>query len=118
MTLFAELKRRNVFRVGFAYVVVSWLALQVCDVVLNNIEAPDWVFQAIMLLLAIGFPMALVFAWAFEMTPEGLKREHEVDRSQTITHETGQKLNRITIAVLIIAVGYFSVDKLILSADR
>ena len=118
MTLFAELKRRNVFRVGFAYVVVSWLALQVCDVVLNNIEAPDWVFQVIMLLLAVGFPMALVFAWAFEMTPEGLKREHEVDRSQTITHETGQKLNRVTIAVLIIAVGYFSVDKFILSADR
>ena len=91
MTLFAELKRRNVFRVGFAYVVVSWLALQVCDVVLNNIEAPDWVFQAIMLLLAIGFPMALVFAWAYEMTPEGIKREKEVGPSGSITKTTGRK---------------------------
>ncbi len=118
MTLFAELKRRNVFRVGIAYVVVSWLVLQVCDVVLNNIEAPDWVFQVVMLLLAIGFPISLVFAWAFEMTPEGLKREHEVDRSKTITHETGQKLNRVIITVLIIAVGYFAVDKFILSANR
>ena len=66
MRLFQELKRRNVFRVGIAYAVVAWLVMQFADVVLNNITAPGWVFQAIMLLLAIGFPIVLVFAWAFE----------------------------------------------------
>ncbi len=79
--LFDELKRRNVLRVAIAYIVTAWLLLQVADVVLNNIEAPDWLFRAILLLVALGFPFALIFAWAFELTPEGLKREHEVDRS-------------------------------------
>jgi adenylate cyclase len=75
MSFFAELKRRNVFRVAIAYVVVGWIVLQVSDVVLNNIDPPAWVFRVIMLLVAIGFPLILVFAWAFELTPEGLKRE-------------------------------------------
>ncbi len=70
MSFFDELKRRNVFRVGIAYVIVAWLLLQVADVVLNNIEAPAWVFQAILLLLVIGLPMTSIFAWAFELTPE------------------------------------------------
>jgi hypothetical protein len=94
MSLFNELKRRNVIRVGIAYVVVSWLTLQVADVILNNIEAPGWVFHAILLLLAIGFPLSLLFAWAFELTPEGIKREFEVDRSQSVTPQTGKKLDR------------------------
>ena len=81
MSFFNELKRRNVIRVGIAYVVVAWLTMQFADVVLNNIAAPGWVFQVIMLVLAIGFPMVLIFAWAFEMTPEGLKKEKDVDRS-------------------------------------
>ncbi len=67
MTLFTELKRRNVFRVGIAYVVTAWLILQVADIVLDNTPAPDWVMQVIMLLMAIGFPLALLFAWAFEL---------------------------------------------------
>ena len=74
MSLFKELKRRNVFRVGIAYLVVAWLVMQVADVVINNIEAPGWVFQVIMLVLGLGFPIVLIFAWAFEMTPEGIKR--------------------------------------------
>ena len=94
MTLFwGELKRRNVVRVAIAYAVVSWLLLQVADVVLDNIEAPTWVFQAILLLLVIGFPVAIIFAWAFELTPEGLKKEKDVDRSESITHMTGRKLD-------------------------
>ena len=72
-----ELKRRNVVRVAIAYAIVSWLLLQVADVILDNIEAPAWVFQAILLLLVIGFPLALIFAWAFELTPEGIKKEKE-----------------------------------------
>jgi len=74
MTLFAELKRRHVFKAGIAYVVIAWVVLQVSDVVLNNIDAPGWVFRVIMLVVGIGFPLILVFAWAFDLTPEGLKR--------------------------------------------
>ncbi len=112
-TFFGELKRRNVVRVGIAYVVVAWLVLQVADVVLNNIAAPQWLFQVILLLLAIGFPLALVFAWAFELTPEGVKRESEVDRGQSITAQTGRKLDFAIIAVLAVALGWFAWDKFI-----
>ena len=107
MSLFAELKRRNVFRVAIAYVVVAWLVLQVADVMIDNIGAPEWLFKFIVLLLGIGFPVAMVFAWAFEMTPEGIKRESEVDRSQSITRHTGRKLDFIIIGVLAVALGYF-----------
>ena len=91
MTLFSELKRRKVFRVGAAYVVVAWLVLQVADVFLNNIEAPGWVFQVILLVLGIGFPLSLVFAWAFEMTPDGIRKDSEVEGVQTISHPSGRK---------------------------
>jgi len=107
MALFQELKRRNVFRVGVAYVVVAWLILQFSDLVLENVSAPEWVIQVIMLGLAIGLPIAVFFAWAFELTPEGLKTTRQVDRSKSVTHNTGHKLDRIIIAVLIVAVGYF-----------
>jgi TolB-like protein/cytochrome c-type biogenesis protein CcmH/NrfG len=107
VSLFAELKRRNVFRVGIAYVIVAWLVLQVADVVLNNITAPDWVFQVIMLVLAIGLPVVLVFAWAFELTPEGIMKEKDIDRSQSISNTTGRKLDRAIIIVLVIALVYF-----------
>jgi adenylate cyclase len=112
--LFEELKRRNVFRVTIAYIAVAWLILQVADVVLGNISAPAWLFQALMFFLAIGFPVAILFAWAYELTPEGIKREREVDRSQSVTQETGQKLNRMIIAVLFVAVGFLLVDKFML----
>jgi TolB-like protein len=106
-TIFSELKRRNVIRVALAYIVTAWLLLQVVDIVLNNIEAPDWVFQAILLLLAISFPIALIFAWAYEMTPEGFKKEEDIDRSKSITPATGRKLDFIIIGMLVLALGYF-----------
>ena len=111
MSLFVELKRRNVFRVGIAYVVTAWLTLQVADIVLDNTPAPEWIMQVIMLLVAIGFPIALLFAWAFELTPEGLKKEKDVDRSQSMTQTTGRKLDFAIIAVLIVALGYFAWEK-------
>ena len=112
MSLFNELKRRNVFRVGIAYIIAAWLLLQVADVVLNNIEAPGWVFSAIMLVLGLGFPIAVIFAWAFEMTPEGIKKEKDVDRSASITHKTGRKLDFTIIGVLVVAVGFLLYDKI------
>ena len=112
--LFEELKRRNVFRVGIAYLAVAWLVLQVSDIVLDTIAAPDWLMKALIFFLAIGFPIAVLIAWAYEMTPEGIKREKDVDRSASITQNTGQKLNRTIIAVLIAAVGFLLVDKFML----
>jgi TolB-like protein len=110
MSFFAELKRRNVFRVGIAYVIVAWLIIQVADVVLDNITAPDWVFQVIMLVLVLGLPVALIFAWAFEMTPEGIKKEKDVDRTQSIVKHTGRKLDYTIIAVLAVALAYYVFD--------
>ncbi len=115
MTSFwGELKRRNVVRVAIAYAVVAWLLIQVADVVLDNIEAPTWVFQAILLLLVIGFPVAIIFAWAFELTPEGLKKEKDVDRSESITHVTGRKIDFIIIVVMALAIGYFAYDEFVI----
>ena len=112
--LFEELKRRNVLRVAIAYVVTAWLLLQVSDVVLNNIAAPDWVFRAILLLVAIGFPFAVLFAWAYELTPEGLKKEKDIDRSESITHVTGRKLDFMIITVLVLALAYFAYDEFVI----
>ncbi len=118
MSLFNELKRRNVFKVATAYIVIAWLVMQVADIILNNIGAPGWVFQVILLLLGIGFLFSLFFAWAFEMTPDGIKKEKDVDRGQSVTHQTGRKLDFIIIGVLAVALILFAVDKFVLSADR
>lgn len=114
MSFFAELKRRNVIRVSIAYAIAAWFLLQLSDLVLENIAAPEWVMQAIMLLLAIGLPIVVIFAWAFEMTPEGIKKEKDVDRSQSITSMTGRKLDRMIIGILTVVVGYLLIDKLVL----
>jgi TolB-like protein/tetratricopeptide (TPR) repeat protein len=112
--LFEELKRRNVFRVAIAYIAVAWLVLQVSDIVFENFGTPDWVMKTLMFVLAIGFPLAVLFAWAFEMTPEGITKEKDVDRSESITAQTGQKLNRTIIVVLLAAVGFLLADKFVL----
>ena len=111
MSFFEELRRRNVFRVGIAYAVSAWVLLQIVDLVLENITAPEWIMQVFMLALGIGFPVAIIFAWAFEMTPEGVKLEKHVDRSQSLTRVTGQKMNRGIIIALTIAVLLLLVDR-------
>ena len=116
MSFVQELKRRNVFRVGIAYAIAAWLLLQIIDVVVPIIEAPEWVPKAMLLLIAVGFPLALLFAWAFELTPAGLKFERDVDRSQSITPKTGRKLDYAIIGVLAIAVVLFALDKFMWSA--
>ena len=110
MPLISELRRRNVFRVGIAYLVVAWLLLQVVDVVAPMLELPDWAPKFVLLLLVIGFPIALLLAWAFELTPEGIKREEEVDRSQSVTPQTGRKLDFVIIAALSVALVYFAIN--------
>ena len=101
MSFFRELKRRNVIKVAIAYVVLAWLSAQVAELLLETFGAPEWVLKTLLMLLMIGFPFALFFAWAFELTPEGLKKEKEVDRSQSITHETSRKLDFIIMPRLV-----------------
>lgn len=114
MSFLAELKRRNVFRVGAAYALVGWLLAQVSDVAFDAFGAPDWVPKTILFVLILGFPVAILFAWAFELTPEGVKREKDVDRTASITRQTGRRLDRIIIGVLVIAVGFLLVERLVI----
>jgi TolB-like protein len=107
MSFFAELKRRNVFRVGAAYAVLGWLLIEVASVLLPTFEAPTWVQKTFTLIVLLGWPVALFLAWAFELTPEGVKLEKDVDRNQSITNKTGRKLDFIIIGFLIIALAYF-----------
>jgi len=111
MSLFAELKRRNVVRVGIAYVVIGWMLAQVAEFVVENFGAPDWVLKTFVVFLILGLPLVLFVAWAFEITPEGVKREKDVDRSQSITAQTGRKIDFIIIGVLVVAVGFLLLDK-------
>lgn len=111
MSLFAELKRRNVFRVAFAYGVIAWVLAQVTDLAFDNFGSPEWVSKTVLFLLMLGLPLAIFFAWAFELTPEGIKKEKDVDRSESITPKTGRKIDYLIIGVLIIAVGFLLSDK-------
>lgn len=113
MSLFEELQRRNVIRVGIAYVVVAWVIAQVAEFAFENFGAPDWVLKSVTVLLLLGLPLVLVFAWAYELTPEGIKLEKNVDRSTSITAQTGRKLDRTIIVVLLVAVGWFAWDKFV-----
>lgn len=102
---FGELRRRNVYKVGVAYGVVAWIALQAASFLLPTFGAPAWVFRVLVLLVVLGFALAVAFAWAFELTPEGLKRTHEVPHEHSITHVTGRKLDFTIIGLLIVALG-------------
>ncbi len=112
-----EMTRRNVFKVGTVYVIVAWLLIQVADTTFPAFEIPDWVLRAVVFVLLLGLPMALVFAWAFEITPEGLKRTQEVEHDKSITNVTGRKIDFIFIGVLLLAVAYFTVDKFVLQRN-
>lgn len=111
MSLISELKRRNVIRVGAAYAVVTWGLAQVAEFAFGNFGAPDWALKTVVVGLLLGLPLALFFAWAFELTPDGVKREKDVDRSQSITSTTGRKLDRMIIGVLALALVWFAWDK-------
>jgi len=118
MTFFQELKRRNVFRVGVAYALAAWVLLQAADFVLQVIDAPGWILQVFVLAAAIGLPIVLIFSWVFEMTPEGLKRESQIDRSQSITPQTGRKLDRVIIIFLALAVLALLADRFLISEPQ
>jgi TolB-like protein/Flp pilus assembly protein TadD len=109
---FGELKRRNVYRVAVAYAVVAWLVIQAASIALPAFEAPAWILKVIIFVVIIGFPVALVFAWAFELTPEGLKRTEDVDLSESVTRRTGRKLDFLIIAVLLLVIAILVYQRL------
>jgi TolB-like protein len=102
---FAELKRRNVYKVAVAYAVVAWLLIQAASILLPTFEAPPWTMKVLVLVLVLGFPAALIFSWAFEITPEGIKLESEIAASESITRKTGRKIVGITVVLAVIAAG-------------
>jgi len=106
-SLWTELKRRNVIRVALVYAFASWLLIQVADIMFESFGTPDWVMKTFIGFLGLGFPIAVIVAWAFEITPEGLKKEKDVDRSKSTTNETGRKLDYGIIAILAAALIYF-----------
>lgn len=105
MSFLEELKRRNVFRMAVLYLVGSWLLMQVADVLFEQLGVPPWAFRLVLGMLALGFPIALFFSWLFEMTPEGIKLERDVDRDQSVTQHTGGKMNITIVALLVLASG-------------
>jgi adenylate cyclase len=115
---FAELKRRNVIRFAGLYLVGAWLLTQVASTVLPMFGAPDWLPRSIVSLLAIGFIPALIFSWVFELTPQGLKRDEDVPPEESIAPQTARRMNRMITAVLLLALGYFVVDKFVLTPRR
>jgi len=104
-SFFSELKRRNVYKVAVAYAVVSWLLIQAASILLPTFDAPPWAMKILVVLIVLGFPAALIFSWAFEITPEGIVRESEVESDQSITHHTGRKIVAVTIVLAAIATG-------------
>jgi len=104
---FAELKRRNVYKVAVAYAVVAWLLIQAASIFLPAFDAPAWVMKIFIIVIIFGFPVALIFSWAFEITPEGIKLESEIEPSKSIKRRTGRKIVALTIALAVVAAGLF-----------
>jgi TolB-like protein/Flp pilus assembly protein TadD len=107
-----ELKRRNVYKVAVAYAVVAWLLMQVASQIFPFFDIPSWGVRLVVLLLIIGFPIALILAWAFELTPEGIKRTEDVDLSKSVRRKTGRKLDFFIIAVLLLVIGFLLFQRL------
>jgi len=117
-SLIAELRRRNVIRMAGLYVVAAWLITQVTGTVLPMFDAPAWLPRSVVILVAVGFIPALIFAWVFELTPEGIKRDAEIRPEESIAPQTARRMDRTIIVVLIIALVYFAVDKFALAPRR
>jgi hypothetical protein len=102
-SFFSELKRRNIYKVAVAYGITGWIIIQIATSVFPALEFPQWTTQFVIILVLIGFPISLVFAWAFEITPEGIKRTRKVPPQDSITQNTGKKLNYWIIGLLSVA---------------
>ena len=104
MTLVSELKRRNVFRVAAAYLVVGWLLTEVLTTILPTLGAPDWAVTAVILIFVFGFIPTVILSWVYELTPEGIKKEEDVDRESATGRGSIRKLDYITISGVVLAI--------------
>ena len=118
MSLIAELKRRNVFRVGAAYLALGWIVTQITATVAPLLHLPEWVGPVVLWIGVIAFPFVVMFSWIYELTPEGLKRESEVDRSASITHDTARRLDYLIIGLLVVAIGLFAFHEFRPAGDK
>src|SRR3954464_11896143 len=117
-SFFAELKRRNVIRMAGLYLVGAWLLIQVASTMLPAFDGPLWALRGLILILALGFVPMLIFSWVFELTPQGLKRDEDVRPEESIAPQTARRMNHTIIAVLVLALGYFAIDKFVLMPRR
>src|SRR5438477_8679543 len=117
-SFFAELKRRNVYKVAIAYAVVGWLVIQIASTILPTFHAPEWVVQTLIVIVALGFPVALVIAWAFEMTPEGLKRTEDVSPKEKIPQWSKRKFAALIVTDALIAAGLLAFQLFRLGGTR
>ena len=106
-----ELRRRNVFRTGAAYLVVAWVLVQIADILLGTFAAPDWLLRGMIIMLAIGLPIAVVLAWIYEITSHGIRRSIDLDEDEPVVARGGRQIDFVIIGVLLIAVTLFAADK-------
>jgi hypothetical protein len=118
LSLFHELKRRNIFRAGAAYVVTAWVIIQIVETILPAFGFGIAAVRIAVIILAIGFVPAIILAWVFELTPDGIKREEEVDYTSAKFLRFDKTLDRLIIVVLVLAVGFFTVDKFLLAPQK
>ncbi len=105
-SVWSELRRRNVVKVAVAYAIVGWLLVQVADTFFPALQLPEWTVTLVAGLVILGFPIALILSWAYELTPEGMKRSHEIEAVESITHVTGRKIDFAIIGALVLALGF------------
>jgi uncharacterized membrane protein (UPF0182 family) len=117
-SVWAELKRRNVMRVGIAYAAISWLLAQVADLTFGAFDVPAWLLRAFLVVLLLGFPVALLLAWVYEVTPEGVRKESDVDASRSSPRVRRRHLDIVIIAVLAVALVLFAVERFVLLPER
>ena len=118
MSFFGELRRRNVVKVAVAYAIVGWLLVQIADTFFPALQLPDWTVTLVAGLVILGFPLALILSWAYELTPEGVKKSHEVGATESITHVTGRKIDFAIIGGLLAAVGFLLINYVFIDDDQ
>ncbi len=113
MSFYNELKRRQVLRVGLAYIAAAWLIVQVANLLVHTLTGPVWVMPMLMMASVIGFPLAVLFAWRYEITPEGLRDERDVDRSFASTEKASSPVDKVIIVMLVSAAALLILDKFV-----
>ena len=113
MSFVQELKRRNVVKVAMLYAIAAWLVLQIAEFLFDVLGLPDEWLKLVLVLFVLGFPLVLIFSWVYELTPEGMKREKDIDRDASITPQTGQRINTVIVVLLVVAVAAVAIDRLV-----